>query len=107
MTTRTSTRTVTFKRPFLLDGFDEAQPAGDYSVETDEELLEGLSFPAYRRTQTFIQLHARPAEPGVRRAWRIDPKALDAALERDRAAAEAGARDIERARTKTIAKRPE
>jgi hypothetical protein len=49
MTTRTSNKTVTFRRPFVLGGFDEVLPAGAYCVETDEELLEGMSFPAYRR----------------------------------------------------------
>lgn len=49
MTTRTSKRTVVFRRPFVLGGFDEVLPAGAYNVETDEELLEGISFPAYRR----------------------------------------------------------
>ena len=49
MTMRTSRRTVTFARPFSLRGIETEQPAGTYAVETDEELLEGLSFPAYRR----------------------------------------------------------
>ena len=47
MTIRTSKKTETFKRPFVLGGFDEVLPAGTYSVETDEMLLEGISFPAY------------------------------------------------------------
>ncbi len=61
MTIRTSKKTVTFRRPFVLGGFDEVLPAGAYSVETDEELLEGISFPAYRRILTLIQLHAQPS----------------------------------------------
>lgn len=52
MTTRTTKAAVTFTRPFSLSGFDGEQPAGPYSVETDEELLDGVSFPAYRRTET-------------------------------------------------------
>ena len=31
---------VTFTHPFNLSGVDEVQPAGTYTVETDEELLE-------------------------------------------------------------------
>jgi hypothetical protein len=61
MTIRTSKKTVIFRRPFVLGGFDEVVPAGAYSVETDEELLEGISFPAYRRILTLIQLHAQPS----------------------------------------------
>ena len=85
MTIRTSKKTVTFKRSFVLDGFDEILPAGAYSVETEEQLLEGVSFPAYRRTSTLIHLHARPAHPGQKRVLSIDPNELDAALKRDRA----------------------
>ena len=56
MTTRTTKSTVSFTRPFSLSGFDGEQPAGSYSVETDEELLDGVSFPAYRRMATMMQL---------------------------------------------------
>ena len=39
---RTRRETVTFARPFRLRGVDEAQPAGAYTVETDEELVVRL-----------------------------------------------------------------
>ena len=42
MTVRTTSRTVTFIHPFSLSGTDEVQPAGTYTVETDEELLQRL-----------------------------------------------------------------
>jgi hypothetical protein len=41
-------------------GADRMVPAGDYRVVTDEELIEGLSFPAYRRVSTVVFL------PGTR-----------------------------------------
>jgi len=88
MTLRTSTKTVTFGRPFVLDGFDEVLPAGVYRVETDEELLEGVSFPAYRRKLTLLHLHAKPGHPGLRQTLTIDPNELDAALKRDQEPAE-------------------
>ena len=84
MTTRTTVTTVTFKRPFVLGDFDETQPAGVYRVETDEELLEGVSFPAYRRTLTMIHLHASPGHPGRTQMLDINPKDLEAALEREK-----------------------
>jgi hypothetical protein len=37
MTVRTTSKTVTFMHPFNLSGADEVQPAGTYTVETDEE----------------------------------------------------------------------
>lgn len=83
MTIRTSKKTITFERPFVLNGFDEALPSGAYCIETDEELLEGISVPAYRRISTLIHLHAQPGHPGLMRTLTIDPNELDAALERD------------------------
>jgi len=88
MTIRTTKNTVTFNKPFILGGLDEVLPAGAYNVETDEELLEGISFPAYRRILTLIQLHASPGRPGVTQTLTIDPNELDAALKRDRESAE-------------------
>jgi hypothetical protein len=85
MALRTSTRTVTFTRPFVLAGLDEALPAGSYSVETDEELLEGASFAAYRRVLTVIRLPSKSRSAGLTRAMTIDPEELEAALLRDQA----------------------
>ena len=65
MTVRTSRKSVTFTRPFSLSGLDELQPAGTYTVETDEELLPGLSFPAYRHVATLILLRSRGGGPLV------------------------------------------
>ena len=45
---------VTFVRPFMLKGVDRILPAGNYRVLTDEELIEELSFPVYRRVSTMI-----------------------------------------------------
>jgi hypothetical protein len=56
---RTLTKTVVFTRPFLLKGVDRILPAGDYRVVTDEELIEGLSFPVYRRLSTMIFVPAQ------------------------------------------------
>ena len=55
MTTRTTSRTIAFRRPFLLRGFDSERPAGAYVVDTEEELLESLSFPAWTRVATTIR----------------------------------------------------
>lgn len=83
MTTRTSKKTVVFNRPFVLGGIEEEQPAGAYSVETDEELLQGVSFAAYRRVLTLIHLHEKPDRPGVRETLTISPSELEAALQHD------------------------
>ena len=49
MSTRTTQSLVRFSSPFLLYGFDTPQPAGEYRIEHDDELIEGLSWLAYRR----------------------------------------------------------
>jgi hypothetical protein len=83
MTVRTSRKSITFTRPFSLSGIDEVQPAGTYTVETDEELLPGLSFPAYRRIATLIFLRSRRGGPVVEEVANIDQLELQAAQERD------------------------
>lgn len=80
---RTSRKTVTFAQPFSLRGIGAEQPAGTYVVETDEELLEGLSFPAYRRVATMIFLPARPGDAVSGQLVTIDPLELEAAEKRD------------------------
>jgi hypothetical protein len=81
MTTRTSSKTVTFARPFLLKGVDRMMTAGDYRVVTDEELIQELSFPVYRRVATMIFV---PAASGhAFEMVTIDPRDLDDAQVRD------------------------
>jgi hypothetical protein len=82
MTARTSQKTVTFSRPFFLSGIGEVQPAGIYTVETEEEEIPNLSFSAYRRVATLIFLPAPGGGTGERVA-NIDPVELQAAQERD------------------------
>ncbi len=88
MTIRTSRTTVTFARPFSLGGIDEVLPAGSYAVETDEELIEGLSFLAYRRISTTIILPSFPRRSASVEVVTIDPRDLEAALLKDAAADE-------------------
>lgn len=84
---RTTKSTVTFARPFRLGAFGEQFPAGRYHIETDEELLEGVSFPAYRRTATMMQLIADPLHLGVTEVVMIDREQLREALAADTAQA--------------------
>ena len=87
MSVRTSHKTVTFTRPFSLSALDEVQAAGTYTVETEEELLPGLSFPAWRRIATLIFLPSRPGGAFVEQVVNIDPLELEAAQARDAAGA--------------------
>jgi hypothetical protein len=46
MTLRTTSKVITFVHPFALPGLDHAQPSRAYTVQTDEEPIEGLSLPS-------------------------------------------------------------
>ena len=85
MTTRTTKATMTFHNPFFLNEVDEKLPAGDYVVTTDEEVIEGLSWMAYRRVATFISLPATSSRQLVTRLVKIDPTELEEALKIDSA----------------------
>ena len=58
MTVRSRREVVTFKHPFQIRGIDRELPAGSYDVITDEEMIEGLSFAAFRRVATLIEVPA-------------------------------------------------
>jgi hypothetical protein len=88
MIRRTTTRTVTFKHSFAIKGLDGWQPAGSYIVDTEEELLQALSFPAWHRIHTSIRLPQKPGRSMVEHEVTLDPAAIDAALTVDAAAGE-------------------
>jgi hypothetical protein len=84
MATRTQRKTITFGHPFQLKGIERLLPPGDYVVVTDEDLVEGLSFPVYRRVSTTMMVPAQNRPSSVEMLT-IDPRDLDAAQERDAA----------------------
>ncbi len=83
MNLRTSSKIVTFARPFRLSALEHVQPPGSYTIETDEERIETRTVPAYRRVGTFIRVPAQSA--GSSSQVMIDPTELEAALARDAA----------------------
>ncbi len=83
MTTRTVSKILTFKHPFQIGVSEEMQPAGSYKVDTDEELIEGLSFVSYRRVLMVIHLHSKSKIKSLTRALTITAKELEAALCQD------------------------
>jgi hypothetical protein len=86
MMNRTTISTVTFRHPFTIQGIDGWQPAGSYIVEMEEELLQALSFPVWRRVHTAIRLPQRPGASVTEQVAEIDPAEIDAALTGDAAA---------------------
>lgn len=84
MAGRTTRRSVTFSQPFSLADIDGIQPAGTYRVQTVDVSLDNLSFLAYRRISTTIELPSVGTASSARRAMIIEPLELEAALTRDR-----------------------
>jgi hypothetical protein len=84
MITRTHNTLVVFRHPFELRGVDRTLPPGAYRVVTDEQLIEELSFPVYRRVSTMIFV---PGQSGISSTEMvtIDPCDLQAAQDRDKA----------------------
>src|SRR6516164_8230534 len=90
MSIRTTRQIVKFSKPFLIDGIGRVLPAGNYEVVTDEELIEGLSFPVYRRVATMMLAPAQSHAPSMEMLT-IDPRDLAAAVERDTLGVKGGA----------------
>jgi hypothetical protein len=83
MSTRTTVTTVTFQRAFTLSALEGTHPAGTYRVITEEEQIPGLSFTAFRRTETLLYLPADPLPGGTRQVVNVSPDELAEALAAD------------------------
>jgi hypothetical protein len=97
MLTRTTRKTVTFIHPFLLKGIDRTLPPGEYQVVTDEELIEGLSFPVYRRVSTMILVPMQAHRASSVEMLTVDPRDLQLKQDRDAAILQPLATGAERA----------
>jgi hypothetical protein len=82
--TRTKRSTVTFSRAFTLETAKRSFPAGAYELVTDEELIEGLSFAAYRRVASWIITPEQNSSSATEMIV-IDPVEFAAAHARDAA----------------------
>jgi hypothetical protein len=83
MIARSFSKDVVFKRPFLLKGIERMLPAGCSRVVTDEELIERISFPVYRRIATLIFAPASTRRGSSIEMMTIGPLDLQAALDRE------------------------
>lgn len=83
MATRTERTIVSFKKPFSLPGIEGVQPAGDYIIETDDELIEGISRLAYRRVATLLHLPSTSSSKYTRQLVPVRQQDLDAVLQQD------------------------
>lgn len=83
MNMRSSRSTVTFSNAFTLSGYTGELPAGDYEILVEEELLQGLSFEAYRRRATYMLVHGEGGRGGRTEMRAITESDLEKALSRD------------------------
>lgn len=83
MTSRTTQSVVRFAHAFQMSGFDRPEPAGEYRVDHDEELLEAGSRLAWHRTRAFIHLPAIGTTSATQQMVPITAADLDAALLKD------------------------
>lgn len=88
MNIRTRTTLVVFRHPFELKGVDRTLPPGEYRVVTDEQLIDELSFPVYRRVSTMMFVPGKSGTSSTEMVT-IDPRDLQAAQDRDKAATHA------------------
>jgi hypothetical protein len=87
MTTRSRRETVVFLHPAQIEGLRRVLPAGVYEVVTDEEMIEGLSFPSYRRVATMIMVPGEPPHQNSTEMIAIGSADLANAQQRDAAKA--------------------
>jgi hypothetical protein len=80
MRDRTTRKPVTFSRPFEVCGTDGKFEPGTYLVETREEMIEGLSFVAYRHVETTIEAPFNHFGLAPRHVIVIDPSDLEVAI---------------------------
>lgn len=83
MATRSTETKITFMYPFRLASFGGLRPAGTYIVVVDEELIEGLSFSAFRRTATTLYTPDISSKTGILQAYPTSEVEINAALESD------------------------
>lgn len=79
--------TVTFERPFRLDGLEMDLPAGEYGVESENDVLDGMFLPDSLRTSVLIHPHSTAGTPGYSQTLAVPWEVLEAALSRDRSRA--------------------
>lgn len=80
--TRTVRRKLIFRHGFRLTAVDHPLPAGEYELISDEKLIEGLSFPVYRRISSWIMVPALNSS-GSSEMIAVEPKDIEAAQARD------------------------
>jgi hypothetical protein len=84
MTERTTETDITFAHAFILRTSMRPLEAGTYRLVVDEEQIEGVSFPAFRKVAAHLQLPALGTATDKRQSLPVSLQEIDAALVKDR-----------------------
>jgi hypothetical protein len=79
-----SKSTAVFLRPFVVPGFDEVLPAGEYAFEAELEAPTGFSNPESWIASVLIYLHPKAKSPGLAQTLTIPLQELERALAKDK-----------------------
>lgn len=79
MELRSTSEVVELRHPFIIVAYPGVMPAGRYIIQTEEEMADGASSPAWRPVSMTISRYGL-ASGRVVRALPIDPAELDALL---------------------------
>jgi hypothetical protein len=76
-------QSIFVSHPFELRGIDRVLPPGDYRAVTDEEQIEELVIPVYRRLSTVIFVPTDSGNASMVKTVTVDSRDLQAAQELD------------------------
>jgi len=88
MLTRSTRSKVTFSNDVTIGDNQRELPAGTYEIIVEEELIQGLSFEAYRRTATYRMVRGRGSNAGQTTMQMTTKEELENAMACDRALSE-------------------
>lgn len=83
MVRRINKKLVTFQFPFSIDNILEIFPAGEYTIETEEESISGSPVVHFSHVETVLVVRPPKGKLGPTSFWSIEPDALEKAIAKD------------------------
>jgi hypothetical protein len=80
---RTTETEIKFARPFVLGSLVVPLAAGTYRLKVDEELIDGISFVAYRKVAAFLELPSIATPAMSRQQLLVSHAEIEAVLLKD------------------------
>ena len=84
MKAKTIKRTAVFLRPFVIPGFSEVLPPGEYALEVELHAPSGVRCPEAWKASVLVHLHPTPGSPGLARTLTVPLENLEDAVARDK-----------------------